>query len=277
MLSSHARLPELNFLLLVHEFNISHSFVCRHAAATGWSGGRLRRDVLHHSWNHFLTACCLTIDSTALQLQTFLADRARYRDNIGSAKELFLDARATHANAKMDWIAATLMSDLCAAKIGFSDSNFDKILRHFLEMLAGWVPSFLKKVPGYMASPLPPPFPAPATQVLLWAIEALARTMAFSRIDEEYARVKDAIPMALSSMLSLQLSMEALMGEYRLNHLYGREGSIRSQLLIAEFESISVVLDSSITLLVRATKEDLSDFAFPPTYAERLQRYAARI
>ena len=240
----------------------------------GWSGGRLRRDTLRFCWDDFLSACCLSIDSVTLQLQTFLADRARYRDDLGSVPVLFLGARATHANAAVEWVAANMMAELASVKLAFGSSKFDYVFENAAAFVGRWVPAFLRKVPGYLASPLPPPLPAPATQTLLWAIEALARTLAFSPVDEEYAQAKSSVPVALSSLVGLQLTMEALMSECRLNHFHGYRGH---QLMAPEFEAISVVLDSSITLLVRATGEDLADFAFPPTYARRLQRYAARL
>ena len=243
-----------------------------------WSGGRLRRDVLRHCWDDFLPACCLFIDSTTLQLQTFLADRARYRDDPAATKDLFLGGRATHANGAVDWLAANVMADLTAAKLGASGGKFDAILEDAAEFgCKRLVPRFLRQAWGLLASPLPPPMPAAATQLLLWAVEALARTLAFSPVDGAYARradVKGAVPLALSSMVALQLAMEALMSECRLNRLHGYRGH---QLMPAEFESTSIVLDSSITLLMRAVGEDLSDFAFPPTCARRLQRYAARL
>ena len=96
----------------------------------GWSGGRLRRDTLRFCWDDFLSACCLSIDSVTLQLQTFLADRARYRDDLGSVPVLFLGARATHANAAVEWVAANMMAELASVKLAFGSSKFDYVFEN---------------------------------------------------------------------------------------------------------------------------------------------------
>lgn len=44
---------------------------------------------------------------------------------------------------------------------------------------------------------------------------------------------------------------------------------------VVRHESLAVVLDLSISLVVRQSLDALPAFAFPPAYAARLQAYAA--
>ena len=141
--------------------------------------------------------------------------------------------------------------------------------------LVARVPSALKRLAASQRSPLAPRIPPAATQSLLWAVEALARAVAFGPEDALHGGgvgggVRAALPAALSSLLALQLSLEQLCAVSRLDRASGRGGHQRG---LPEHDALAACLDASLALLVREAGAVLPALSFPPAYAARLQRY----
>jgi hypothetical protein len=58
----------------------------------------------------------------------------------------------------------------------------------------------------------------------MWAIEALSRIVAFGAADECSEVAATALPLALTSLLGLQLTLEQVAMECSLNAVQGRAG-----------------------------------------------------
>jgi len=219
--------------------------------------------------------------------------------SLGSASDLFHGRGAAYSSS-IEWIAATVVGDLLAKQVAARAGRYGTLVDHLAEGLMSTVPEPLRNLPALaLTEPLARArLPAPALQLLLWAIECLGRGIAlassttvagskggqdeassgegssvggFFAVDE-FGDARKSIPCALGTLVGLQLALEAVSCENRLNRFQGRGGHQQG---LPEFDALAGVLDSTLTLAMRELGHVLPIFAFPPQYAKRLRKYAA--